>query len=204
MEYFLKLSQKHKIWLLSDEAYSDFVNDDSFCSIGKLDREKKHSIIFNSISKNYGISGWRLGYAISNKELIFNLLKINQHIITCPASILEYYFVEFFDKILEITKPQIYQVVEKKNRFSQHFEYIGLKCFLGTATFYMFVSISPSKLNSEAFCDILLENDKISTVPEVGGGMFCDIFTRVSIGTLTEEEAKYYFGKIKELIEKTE
>ena len=203
LEYFLMLAQKHNIWLFSDEAYSDFVNDDSFCSLGKLDREKKHSIIFNSISKNYGISGWRLGYAISNKELIFNLLKVNQHLITCPASILEYYLVEYFDKILEITKPQIYQVVEKRNRLAKYLENIGIESIPGTATFYMFVSINPSKLTSEAFCDILLEDEKISVVPGIGYGISCDKFIRVSIGTVTEEEAKYCFGKIKELIEKT-
>ena len=49
------------------------------------------TIIINSISKNFGISGWRLGYIITNEKLINQILKINQHLITCPPTILEYY-----------------------------------------------------------------------------------------------------------------
>ena len=91
-----------------DEAYSDFVLDkNEFISFAELDTEKKHTIIVNSLSKNFGMSGWRLGYMISNEELINQTLKINQHLITCPSTILEYYIVKYFEDILKITKPQI-------------------------------------------------------------------------------------------------
>jgi len=203
LEYLLKLAQKYNIWLLSDEAYSDFVNDNSFYSLGSLDREKSHIVVFNSISKNYGISGWRLGYAISNEGLIFNLLKVNQHLITCPATILEHYIIKYFDEILKITKPQIFEIVEKRNRIAQFMDSIKLKYKEGTATFYFFVSISPTKLSSEEFCNVLLEKEQISVVPGIGYGKSCDKFIRISIGTETEEKNKYGLIKIRELIDKT-
>ena len=62
-------------------------------------KNKSNVIVANSISKNYGISGWRLGYVITNKNLINQILKLNQHIITCPSTILEYYI----DNILTIS-----------------------------------------------------------------------------------------------------
>ncbi|HKR05430.1 MAG TPA: pyridoxal phosphate-dependent aminotransferase [Bacteroidia bacterium] len=203
LQYLLALAEKHNIWILSDEAYSDFVNDNSFISPGKIDREKKHTIIFNSISKNYGISGWRLGYIISNEKLIYQVLKINQHLMTCPATILEYYVTKYFDKILEITLPQINDLISKRHRLAKYMEEAGLKRMPGNATFYFFVSIDPSKLSSEEFCTRLLKEEYICVVPGIGYGKTCDRFIRVSIGTATYDENIYGLNKIKELIEKT-
>jgi aminotransferase len=203
LQYLLALAEKHNIWILSDEAYSDFVNDNSFISPGKIDREKKHTIIFNSISKNYGISGWRLGYIISNEKLIYEVLKINQHLMTCPATILEYYVIKYFDKILEITLPQINDLISKRHRLAKYMEEVGLKRMPGNATFYFFVSIDASKLSSEEFCTRLLKEEYICVVPGIGYGKTCDRFIRVSIGTATYDENIYGLNKIKELIEKT-
>ncbi len=49
------------IYLLVDEAYSDFLLDETFTSAGKIAPSKEHLIIVNSLSKNMGISGWRIG-----------------------------------------------------------------------------------------------------------------------------------------------
>ena len=199
----LSFAQKNNIWILSDEAYSEFVNNSSFTSLGRLDPLKSNSIIFNSISKNYGISGWRLGYVVANKDVIYNVLKVNQHLITCPATILEYYIVKYFDEILEITRPQIKDVVNKRNELGEYMKKIGLESLEGDATFYFFVSISPSKLSSEEFCTRLLNEYQVSVVPGIGYGESCDKFIRVSIGTASMEENKVGLRLIKELIEKT-
>lgn len=203
IRYLLKLSEKYQLWLLSDEAYSEFVSDSSFISPGKIDREKKHTIIFNSISKNYGISGWRLGYVVANEDIIFNILKVNQHIITCPSTILEYYVEKHFYEILDYTKPQIKQLLDKRKAIAAYMKQIGLKYMEGTGTFYFFVSIAPSQLSSEEFCTKLLYKDYISTVPGLGYGKSCDKFIRISIGTASLEENKQALNKIKNLIEAT-
>lgn len=203
LEYLLKLARKHDLWLISDEAYSEFVNDDSYVSLGKLDKEKNNAIVFNSISKNYGISGWRLGYVICNKELMFNILKVNQHLITCPATILEYYIEKHFDTILNITRPQIAQVVEKRKKLDAYMKEIGLTPIEGTATFYFFVSIAPSELTSEAFCTRLLEEEHICVVPGLGYGNTCDSYIRISIGTESMEQTKKALRTIHAFIQKT-
>lgn len=203
LEFLLKLAKKYNLWVLSDEAYSEFVPEDKFISLGSLDIAKKHSIVFNSISKNYGISGWRLGYVIGNKELINNVLKVNQHLITCPATILEYYVDAYFYDILSYTEPQIKNLLKKRRLISDYMDEIGLKRLDGDATFYFFVSISPSFYTSEEFCMELLKKFHISTVPGAGYGKSCDQFIRVSIGTVPLDELKFSLDLIKSLIEKT-
>jgi aminotransferase len=203
LEHLLFLTSKYNIWLLCDEAYSEFVDDNGFISPGKLDREKKHTIIFNSISKNYGISGWRLGYVIGDENLIFNILKVNQHIITCPATILEFYVKQYFYDILKHTEPQIKELIQKRKEVARFMKEIGLNALPGEATFYFFVSIAPSQLSSEEFCTKLLHEYFISTVPGIGYGRSCDKFIRVSIGTSSIEEIKPALKKIKTLIDDT-
>jgi aspartate aminotransferase/aminotransferase len=188
---------------MSDEAYSDFLLDDEFISLGSIDRNKEYSIIFNSISKNYGISGWRLGYVIANEEVTFNILKVNQHLITCPATVLEYYIARNFYEILDVTIPQIHDLIRKRRELAKYMDEIGLKYMDGSATFYFFVSTEPSKLTSEEFCTRLLQEDLVSVVPGLGYGYSCDKFVRVSVGTAAMEDNKYGLDKIKELIEKT-
>lgn len=203
LEELLELARKHNLWILSDEAYSDFVMDGSFISIGKLDPHKQNSVTFNSMSKNYGISGWRIGYVIGNERLIQNVLKVNQHLLTCPATILEYYLARHFYEILEITRPQIRDLICNRRHLAGFMDQIGLKYLPGAATFYFFVSIAPSKLGSEEFCTRLLDEERISIVPGVGYGASCDRFVRVSVGTASLAESRFGLRKIQDLIQKT-
>lgn len=203
LETLLELAATHDVWLLSDEAYSDFVIDGSFESLAKLDAHKRHSIVFNSMSKNHGMSGWRVGYAIANAEVTFNLLKVNQHLITCPPTPLQYYLYQHFDRILAITKPQIVDLLLRRDALARHMDSIGLAYMPGTATFYFFVSIAPSRLGSEDFCTALLTNEAVCVVPGAGYGASCDKFVRVSIGTATMEENKRGLDCIKRLIDST-
>jgi len=203
LEYLLDLARRRDLWLLCDEAYSEFAADDSFVSLGRLDSRKQHSILFNSISKNHGISGWRIGYVIAAPEVINRILKINQHFITCPPTILCHYVARYYDRILAITRPQIRAVVEKRRRVLQHMDALGLSYLPGDATFYVFASIAPSALGSEAFCTRLLEERLVSAVPGIGYGASCDRFIRISVGTASMEKLRRGLETIKALITET-
>lgn len=204
LEKLLEIARKYNLYVLSDEAYSDFVpKDKDFHSLGKIDRNLENSIICNSISKNYGISGWRLGYVISNKTLSYQILKINQHLITCPATILEMYIEKHFEEIINITKPQISAVVKFRKKVKGYLIKKKLEFLEGDAAWYFFVSISPSKLNSDNFCTKLLTEHNISVVPGIGYGVSCDKYIRISVGCEPWERVKLGIDTIKYLIETT-
>jgi aminotransferase len=203
MRYLADLARANEIYLLSDEAYSDFLVDEPFHSAGRFDPEKSNTIICNSISKNLGISGWRIGYAISSPAFINQLLKINQHLITCPATMLQYYLARHFDDILVLTDPQIRAVVEKRREVAHYVKKIGLEFLPGNSTFYLFVSIAPSTLGSEAFSTRLLEEHHVSVVPGIGYGDSCDTFVRVSVGAESIANIRTGIDRIKTLVEST-
>jgi len=167
----LKLAKEYDLTIISDEAYSDyFLDNKEFNSMVKIDNNKEHSIVINSLSKNMGISGWRIGYIISNKETIDQILKLNQHLITCAPTILQHYVNYYFWKLLKLTKPQIKKLLEKRNLIKEFMNSINLKYLDGNSTYYFFVSISDSKMKSDEFCTKLLETKNISVVPGIGYG----------------------------------
>lgn len=196
----LALVKKYDLWLFSDEAYSEFVAGEPFISPARIDRDKQHTVVFNSISKNYGISGWRLGYVVANEKLIYQILKINQHLITCPSTVLEHYVDRYFTAILKHTEPQIRALMERRGVVRRYLDAIGLKAVPGDATFYFLVSIDPSRLSSEEFATRLLHEYQVSVVPGLGYGKSCDRYIRISIGAEPIEEIKAALEIIKQLI----
>ena len=120
---------------------------------------------------------------MSNEETINAMYKLNQHIITCAPSALEYYSADNFDKLLDIARPQISNVMLKRLKVEKLIKEQGLKYMPGTATFYFFIEISESKLSSIDFCDILLEKFFVAVVPGIGYGPTCDGYIRLSFGT---------------------
>jgi len=199
------IAKKHNIFIISDEVYSDFVDNqkEKFVSMGEIDESKSNLIICNSISKNYGISGWRLGYLISNENIVDQILKLNQHILTCAPSVLQYYVAKYFDKILNVTKPQIIDVLNKRKLVLRFLDKIQIKYLSGNSTFYIFISIKPSKIDSNKMTELLLNNYNISCVAGIGYGVSCDKFLRISIGTESLNRIKKALTIVKNLIDKT-
>lgn len=203
LKFMHELARERSVFLISDEAYSDFLDDGSFLSFGVHDPGKEHTIICNSMSKNYGMSGWRIGYTIARPDITSQLLMINQHLITCASTILLLYLEKHFDEILAITKPQILDVVRRRRELGAYMDEIGLQRLPGDATFYCFVSIAPTRLTSDEFCTRLLRDHGVSVVPGIGYGPSCDRFVRVAVGTESMERMRGAMRTMKQLIDAT-
>jgi aspartate/methionine/tyrosine aminotransferase len=191
------------IYLLLDEAYSDYVMEDEFVSLASLVQDKEGFIVVNSLSKNMGMSGWRVGYVISSPKLICEVLKLNQHILTCGPTILLYYLTKYFDQIIDITLPQVKELVRKRKRVAAFMEEIGLHALEGGATFYFFVNIDNFPGSSLEFSLDLLINKGIAVVPGTAYGDSTSRFVRLSIGAESEERITEALLVMKDLIETT-
>tara|TARA_B100000989_G_C19499212_1_gene453472 strand:- start:8 stop:1213 length:1206 start_codon:yes stop_codon:yes gene_type:complete len=178
---------KNNLWLIVDEAYSEFVHKNNFFSALALSKKFKNIIVINSLSKNFGISGWRIGYIISNEKFINLILKVNQHIITCAPTILLQYCSEYFDDLVCITSEQISKLSTKRLEVKKMMNELNLEYVEGDSTFYFFLDISTFSGSSKDFCLNLLLCDSISVVPGSAYGKSTDNYIRISIGTESEE-----------------
>lgn len=173
-------------YVISDEAYSDFVLHDEFESMAALVPDKDGVIVVNSLSKNLGISGWRVGYVISTPEAIYAVLKLNQHFITCAPTILLNYLSRNFEALLESTLPQAREEVLYRERVREYVESVGLKTLGGSSTFYMFVDVSEYGRPSLDLAMHLLMKHRIGVVPGSAYGESTDGFIRIGVGAEDE------------------
>lgn len=192
------------IYIIVDEAYSDFIESDNFTSMINIVPDKDGIIVVNSLSKNLGISGWRVGYVISTPEIIYNVLKLNQHLITCPSTILLLYLEKYFDKLVENTLPQAKSVTNKRNNIEKYIRSIGLKTLGGSSTFYIFINLDNYKYSSLDFTLYLLFKYKIAVVPGLSYGKSTERFIRIGVGAETEADLKESIQIIKKVIDNQE
>jgi len=193
---------EHGATLLVDEAYSDFCLDGSFVSSGRLDARFRHLAVVNSLSKNMGMSGWRLGYVIGAEGLITDVLKLNQHLVTCAPAILQLYCDAYFDDIQRCVAPQIRAVVEKRNRLRQMMTRLGLEAMDGASTFYFFVDVRASGLRSEEYAERLLRDHAIAVVPGRHYGASTDEYVRIGVGTEPEPRIEAALATIRHTLKR--
>lgn len=178
-----KILRVKNIYLICDEAYSDFIPENkSFISALAVDKKKERTIVVNSLSKNFGMSGWRLGYVIANKKIIEKLLILNQHLITCAPSILQNYVGDNFENLYRNNILQIKKLLKKRKIIEKFLKINNIEYLDSDSTFYFFISIN-KKINVDHFCNELLYKKFISVVPGRAYGKNTDQYIRISIGT---------------------
>ncbi len=199
LEMLAKICAARGVYVMVDEAYSDFLVDRKFVSMASVVPDKRGVIVVNSLSKNMGMSGWRVGYLVTHADLLPHLLKINQHLITCAPSILLYYLEKYFEKIVDITLPQVRQVVEKRERIRREMDRIGMHYLPGSSTFYFFVSIENFPGTDMDLALALLVYHGIAVVPGGAYGASTQRFVRVSVGTESDERIVEALGIIRSM-----
>ena len=186
LEALYRVCRARGVYIISDEAYSDFVIDETFCSFASIAQDKLGVVVVNSLSKNLGLSGWRIGYVIASQEFTDAFLKLNQHLITCAPSILMHYLERNFDALVANAAPQIRDLMHKRQRIAAHLKTLGLEALSGASTFYFLISIGAFPGSSIDFALHLLLQHRIAVVPGSAYGKTTDRFVRISIGTETE------------------
>lgn len=188
-------------YVISDEAYSDFAPEGVFTSMASLVPSKDGVIVVNSLSKNLGISGWRVGYVISSPDVIFAVLKLNQHLITCAPTLLLNYLARNFESLLEATLPQAREETAFRQRVLRGVEDMGLKTLGGECTFYMFVDVSSYGRPSLDLAMHLLMKYRIGVVPGSAYGESTDGFVRIGVGAESYESIMNAVSIIKRVVE---
>ena len=151
----------------------------------------------NSLSKNMGMSGWRLGYVMASPKVTDDILKLNQHLVTCAPTILQEYSATYFDEIRGAVLPQIRAVVEKRERVRRVMDRLGLETMSGASTFYFFVDIKAAKMDSEEYAERLFAEHGIAVVPGKYYGESTNRFIRIGVGTESEERIEAALVKIR-------
>jgi aspartate aminotransferase/aminotransferase len=197
----IALAEEKGIYVLVDEAYSEFTRGQGFHSVTSLVRKYSNLIVVNSISKNFGMSGWRIGFAVADREIIAKLKVANQHLITCAPTMLQQYVEKNFDEIWNTCNKQIHELLNKRQKVRELLNKYEFRVLDGDATFYFFVELCPPGINSSELAEKLLVEDGVALVPGEAYGKTTSHFVRLSFGTESLERIETALCKIKERIQ---
>lgn len=90
----LEISHKNDLWVFSDECYEQLVYDMNFKSIATFTNDRDKVLTFQSCSKTYAMTGWRIGYTIGNQDVVKAIGKLQGQSTSCPNSIAQYAAIE--------------------------------------------------------------------------------------------------------------
>ncbi|MBR3268091.1 MAG: aminotransferase class I/II-fold pyridoxal phosphate-dependent enzyme [Oscillospiraceae bacterium] len=153
------------IMVLSDEIYSELTYGTKHVSIAELDGMRERTVVVNGFSKAFAMTGWRLGWMAAPPEIIAQARKIHQYAIMCAPMVSQRAAVEAL-KHCDGDTAHMAEEYDRRRRFLlERFSQMGLPCFPAQGAFYLFPSIEPTGMDSETFCEKLLEEEHVAVVP---------------------------------------
>jgi len=139
----LEIANKNDLWVFSDECYEQLVYSGSFQSIASFTNNKNKILTFQSCSKTYAMTGWRIGYTAGNKDVIKAMAKLQGQSTSCPNSIAQYAAVEALsgDQSQVLSMAKIFN--KRRNLIIEGLNSIeNIKCEIPNGAFYVFPDIS--------------------------------------------------------------
>ncbi len=185
---FCDFCKKHDLIIISDEVYHKIIFDGlKFYSPAMIDGMKERTIIVQSFSKTYAMTGWRLAYTAGPADIIEAISRLNENSISCVNTAVQWAGVEALTGTTEYVEQMVAEFARRRDLVYEGINAIdGLSCVKPQGAFYAFVNIQELGLPSEEFAIRLLEQKHVGVVPGIGFGNSGEGFFRLSYATSTE------------------
>ena len=179
-----KFAQKHDLIVISDEIYGDLTygGERHVCFAG-LPGMRDRTILLNGFSKAYAMTGWRIGYAMSNPAIISAMTKIHQYTMLCAPITAQIAAVEALRHGEKYMKKMVSEYDKRRRLIYDGLTNAGLKCFEPKGAFYIFPDITSTGLTSEEFAEQLLMKEHVALVPGTAFGQCGEGYVRCSYAT---------------------
>ena len=178
------LARENNAWVVHDFAYADLCFDGYKApSLLQVQNSKDVSLEFYSFSKSYNMPGWRLGFAVGNKNLIHALTRIKSYLdygVFTPIQVAGIVALNLDNKYVERTV-DIYR--KRRNTLIDGLDRIGWYVEKPMATMFVWAKIPEpfDKLGSLKFAEHLVREAKVAVSPGIGFGEMGDRYVRFAL-----------------------
>jgi aminotransferase len=182
-----RLAEKHDLIVFSDEIYDRLVYGFDHVCFPSLPGMWQRTILLGGFSKDYAMTGWRIGYAAGPHDLMQGLLRIHQYTVMCASTTAQ---VAATEALLHCEEEVVRMTAEYDRRrklIVSGMNAIGLKTFEPRGAFYAFPQVSGTGLSEIEFADRLLQEEKVAVIPGSGFGAGGAGFVRCSYATAYEK-----------------
>jgi len=183
-----EVAKEKDLLVVSDEIYEKIIYDgNKHVSIGTLEDMIDRTIVINGFSKAYAMTGWRLGYVAAKGNLTKQILKVQQHAVTCAASFAQYAGIAALEGSQKIVNEMVSMYKTRRDIITEGLNSLpGVVCDSPEGAFYSFPNISGTGMSSMEFSDLLLTNAGVAVTPGVAFGQSGEGHIRLSFANSTE------------------
>ena len=198
MTQIAEIAKKHDLLVISDEVYNTLLyTNEPYHSIASLPGMKDRTIVINSFSKSYAMTGWRVGYAAGPADIIDRMVKCQENFNACPNAPGQY------ASAIALEHPELSE--QLRDIFAKRREILlnglaeieGIRCGAPAGAFYAFPDISSFGMTSKEFCEQLLQEQHLVCIPGSAFGASGEGHIRVAY-TCDEEALKDAIIRLKQ------
>jgi aminotransferase len=183
----LDVAERHDLIVISDEIYDQLVYGIPHVCFPALPGAQPRTLLLGGFSKNYAMTGWRIGYAAGPAELMSGLLRIHQYTIMSAPTNAQAAGLEALEHGQRYVDEMVAEYNRRRKLIVAGLNRLGLPTFEPFGAFYAFPQISVTGMDEEVFAQKLLEEERVAVVPGSAFGAGGEGFVRCSYATAYEK-----------------
>lgn len=192
-------AEKNNIIICHDNAYSDtYWGNNKPMSFLNAGGAKDVGIELNSLSKTFNMTGWRIGYAVGNEEIIRSLGKYKTNVDSGVFNAIQYAAVKALENYRKHTEynNEIYN--KRREMVKKALDDIGIDYYNSNATIYVWAKV-PQGFTSESFSKMILDRANVVVTPGSEFGKYGEGFFRISL-TITDSRLEEALNRIRNVL----
>jgi aspartate/methionine/tyrosine aminotransferase len=199
LEKIASFAQKHDLIVIADDIYGAFSFCEKFTPIMSIEGMKERTITINSFSKDFTMTGWRVGNIIAPSYIVETIQKINENLVFTAPSISQRGALHALKNRKSI---QPAMVAEYKKRVEYAIKRINsidkMSVMPIQGTFYLFVNIKKTGFSSIEVSDKILREAHVLTIPGIAFGNCGEGYIRIAC-TVNIDKIKEAFDRIERM-----
>jgi len=199
MENIARIAKKHDLLIIADDIYGSFSYAEPFLPMMSLEGMEERTITINSFSKNFTMTGWRIGNIIAPDNIISVIQQINENVVFTAPSISQRAAIYALRNRTEIQPPmveeyrsRVFYAAERINKIPR------LSVLSPKGTLYLFINIKEMGLTSAEASELILNEAHVLGIPGNAFGDCGEGYLRIAC-TVNKETLKEAFDRIEEM-----
>ncbi len=176
----VEVAERHDLLIISDEIYDQLVYEGEHVCISALPGARERTVLLGGFSKDYAMTGYRIGYICANAELLEAFSKFHQYAVMSAPTISQFAALA----ALEIGEPFVAEMRTEYDRRRRMvvsaLDQMGLECVVPKGALYAFPSVRSTGLSGDEFAERLLHEKQVAVVPGSSFGAGGDDHIRIA------------------------
>jgi aspartate aminotransferase len=191
LEAIAEIAIENDIVVLSDEVYAHMLFDGEHISIGTLPGMRERTIMLETFSKTYAMTGWRLGFVAAPAEIADKLTQLITNSVSCVPPFIQLAGVKAILDDQAESRTMMEDFKRRRDFFVSSLNEIpGISCKMPDGAFYAFPNVSGVDMSAEVLADHLLDTAGVATLPGSAFGAHASNHLRMCFANSMEDLEK--------------